>query len=461
MSEPEIFSLTGRKAIYYFGHHHPMAHTRGRSIHSRCGECEKRVEKGVSCIQNCYALCMECVPMRMKFDHLPRERFVNQDTVEEYICGICLDVLCNPAEIKSCGHVFCRQCLDKLPQKKCPFDNRNFVADKVQSSSYLQYKILGLTVWCQHHDAGCDYANALARTLWHELSECAYRPMKCTDCNTRYVASEATNHHQNLCPSRSVSCEMCSKSMTARQLEQHVCPLEPISCPNTCGENIERQKLHDHIGLDCPLEKVVCGYVGCQKRVKRKRLATHRKKYKEEHLKLLDGYVKQVEEEKKALQTKVSQLEAEIKRLQDLRAQDDTTSSDEEKSIVDEDNYEVVDEDELIKITRHPHQLRVSQWRGGIICSCCDLPRHMMFICQRGCDFNICNDCVNETALDPSPSDTVVRIADHPHDLDFKSDLVDRVCDKCFSSMNIGHECLQCAYDICLPCLTKIYLDRM
>ena len=54
-----------------------------------------------------------------------KKAFINKESMEETVCGICLDP-CNViarATLRICGHAFCRQCLKLLIQhkiRKCP-----------------------------------------------------------------------------------------------------------------------------------------------------------------------------------------------------------------------------------------------------------------------------------------------------------------------------------------------------
>lgn len=48
------------------------------------------------------------------------ERFVDYN--KSFICGICEKVVEDPVEL-TCHHLFCRHCVENLPQKQCFVDS--------------------------------------------------------------------------------------------------------------------------------------------------------------------------------------------------------------------------------------------------------------------------------------------------------------------------------------------------
>ena len=41
--------------------------------------------------------------------------FPDQDSAKAYFeCAICLELLKDPVQVRSCGHLFCRSCIDEL-----------------------------------------------------------------------------------------------------------------------------------------------------------------------------------------------------------------------------------------------------------------------------------------------------------------------------------------------------------
>lgn len=52
------------------------------------------------------------------------ERFASSDNLEDFKCGICLEIFENPIMISICEHVYCRQCIDDWlkTDTSCPED---------------------------------------------------------------------------------------------------------------------------------------------------------------------------------------------------------------------------------------------------------------------------------------------------------------------------------------------------
>ena len=68
---------------------------------------------------------------------------------------------------------------------------------------------------------------------------------------------------------------------------KELCPEIVVSCPNECGiTNMARKYLLEHRG-GCPLEKVVCGFPGCEIQLRRDELKRHDEDYQLQHLQLL------------------------------------------------------------------------------------------------------------------------------------------------------------------------------
>lgn len=65
---------------------------------------------------------------------------------KEFYCSICLEEFSSELDYRhpivlSCGHTFCRYCLQFLPSKKCPFDNQFFNLSKTPIN-YLLLQLL-------------------------------------------------------------------------------------------------------------------------------------------------------------------------------------------------------------------------------------------------------------------------------------------------------------------------------
>src|SRR6218665_2843888 len=54
----------------------------------------------------------------------------------DLVCSICLDVMHDPARLKTCEHTFCRMCIELVLQSpaesRCPIDRTLFTSDSVR-----------------------------------------------------------------------------------------------------------------------------------------------------------------------------------------------------------------------------------------------------------------------------------------------------------------------------------------
>eukprot|EP00455_Lapot_gusevi_P055597 TRINITY_DN9059_c0_g1_i2.p1 TRINITY_DN9059_c0_g1~~TRINITY_DN9059_c0_g1_i2.p1 ORF type:complete len:238 (-),score=12.87 TRINITY_DN9059_c0_g1_i2:72-689(-) len=201
-------------------------------------------------------------------------------------------------------------------------------------------------------------------------------------------------------------------------------------------------------------------------------MAAHCEKYKEQHLKLMNDYVKDLEDERKrfqeTMQTQQKQiwkLEAEIKRLQKQKApipKEPVPILDTQYQNDEDDDGKTYDDwiQDQVKIVLHPHALSPCTLQSSVCASCGDTISGSVYRCAWGCRFHMCNNCVLAAPLDELPSG-LAKVGDlHPHFLQFQKGLVDRVCDVCFEAMEAGHTCPECTFDVCMSCLTQVYLGR-
>lgn len=185
-----------------------------------------------------------------------KDRFISQ--VEDYICGICLNVYRNAMTLQ-CGHTFCHGCIQNINRCAiCRASTNDFVPDYSK-----RMHILGLTVKCSHED--CPITDSL-RAIHHHEQVCDYKLVACNDCKTD-IQHKNFSSHALVCEERKIPCEACLKLYPKHSLSNHLCPQAHVSCElcKWTGKRID-QEHHDKECMNrviaCPLARYGCTFTG-------------------------------------------------------------------------------------------------------------------------------------------------------------------------------------------------------
>ncbi|RWS14234.1 E3 ubiquitin-protein ligase NRDP1-like protein [Dinothrombium tinctorium] len=108
------------------------------------------------------------------------KRFENLGELEdELICSICLGVFDDPYILASCGHTFCKQCIDQWFEEKrnCPNDGISvgFYRELLPAPIPLKNIIAKLKIRCDYEEKGCQQI-VQVQNLSKHCEECEYRP---------------------------------------------------------------------------------------------------------------------------------------------------------------------------------------------------------------------------------------------------------------------------------------------
>ena len=228
---------------------------------------------------------------------------------DDYLCGICMDVLQEPQATECCGQHYCRDCLEKsfrrrkdrrvsnaTATKQCPHcrtDNFNHI-----KYLPLERKIKDLKVYCQNRYKGCVDRVRLGDVKSHK-QKCGYATVSCPNsCGDQLLRKQRQLHLDKVCKRRDVRCQYCGKmGMFYRITELHLkkCLKCPLPCDKKCGKvKIKREDMKQHKSV-CPLEPVKCPYqeVGCPETVTRKDLESHEANSTQQHLsQLMSAHIK-------------------------------------------------------------------------------------------------------------------------------------------------------------------------
>ena len=233
---------------------------------------------------------------------------------EDLICAVCHELL-KETQQTPCGHLFCKQCLEKVESNsgnrleypynpfrsaysyklehiKCP-TCRAACTEGVFNDRNTDRKVKNLQVACTN--GSCEWKGSFCELDDHKTGRgckgCEYEPVPCTlGCGKKIVRKDLEGHKQRVCTLRPAVCKYCQWLGTYLALLNHypTCSEYPISCPNRCGENgIVLRNMESHLE-ECPEQKVACPYsnLGCKTLTKRRVLETHMEASKDQHLKL-------------------------------------------------------------------------------------------------------------------------------------------------------------------------------
>lgn len=191
--------------------------------------------------------------------------FVGQleDYLKELECPICRSIVSEPL-LTSCGHLFCRECHDKLkkpmkycykrPQKEqccCPVCTQDHTT---MEDKFTDRRVNNLKVKCTNHEAGCEWVGSIGDEGQHRVKQdgCGYEEIPCTHGCGVTIRRMAQQAHSGECPMRPHNCEYCGdegpyQCITGDHLE--TCRRYPVQCPNGCQEKLPREEVLHEIRL--------------------------------------------------------------------------------------------------------------------------------------------------------------------------------------------------------------------
>jgi len=206
---------------------------------------------------------------------------------DDFICSICLSLLCEPCQSSCCGHHFCKACAEEVQKSKknnqCPLCRNTPLM--VTVDLFHKRKLNQSVVHCPRKRDGCWWKGKLGKVEEHLSAgqlqgECQYVEVNCLLCHKNVMRDVLHRHMSYLCPKRTVSCEYCGTKSTYEEItKQHfdVCLNYPLFCPNHCSSDvIQRRQMSDHLNV-CPEQEVACTFskAGCGVKLLRKQLQQH------------------------------------------------------------------------------------------------------------------------------------------------------------------------------------------
>ncbi|XP_068731079.1 TNF receptor-associated factor 4-like [Montipora capricornis] len=148
---------------------------------------------------------------------------------DDLLCPICHLPLKRPVQTESCGHRFCRQCIDRhfTSQERnrqpltCPMDQTLSRQQDIFSDRATERKILSLIIKCP--SKGCQWTGELRAKNTH-LTHCPHEVVSCTNdgCRATLPRRALQEHLTSTCDHRIICCSYCDTSHHAFSTEVHI-----------------------------------------------------------------------------------------------------------------------------------------------------------------------------------------------------------------------------------------------
>lgn len=196
----------------------------------------------------------------------------------KFHCAICTHVAFAPPNLP-CGHLYCRTCVERVPDARCPQCRESFSRYALPSvNMFVQREIWQLRVKCRKSSSGCPWTDAMGTT--HRNIEghervCTYRSAKCGACQTSVMVKDVAAH-PNQCHARLVRCTDCQQHMKYSEYVRHRTPpsaqlqLQEVApcqssrlCPHRCSTHgritvLPTRDMDTHEKTTCTLRRLRC-----------------------------------------------------------------------------------------------------------------------------------------------------------------------------------------------------------
>ncbi|XP_054152778.1 protein zyg-11 homolog A-like [Oppia nitens] len=134
-------------------------------------------------------------------------RFVGstKQQLDELLCGICREIVCQPIVVQCCQQLFCTDCIKEWLDKQttCPYDRKQLTSEQLTLPPRILVNLLSnLKIKCDFSDKGCPLVTTV-QLLAEHTANCPYNVQQCRRCLSNYTTGAQQPSEHN-----------CLKSMT-------------------------------------------------------------------------------------------------------------------------------------------------------------------------------------------------------------------------------------------------------
>ena len=273
------------------------------------------------------------------------------DTVHDnFYCKKCTLVARRLTYTSCCGESYCHACIADIQQqdKSCPeCGHQNFSTMKPLKH---QRQMDCLKVKCSMRGRGCDWLGTLGQLDAHldpDQDNCQYVDIECPlNCLQTIPKNKLEQHVSMECVKRDSVCQYCHFKATYEvMVDTHwpVCIYFPLQCPNFCGVTCERHVMEDHMRM-CRLEEVECEFsgVGCDGMFRREDQEEHTRQNNQKHLAMTATTSVKMNQK---LQQKLLEQEEKLQEQEEkLQEQEEKLQEQEEKLLEQEEKQQEQEE---------------------------------------------------------------------------------------------------------------------
>jgi hypothetical protein len=205
----------------------------------------------------------------------------SKPSIKEYICKIC-NYIGDDLYSDPCGHSFCYKCI--LPYINtfgvCPIENNTLSVQDLIKAPFIDNIINKHHIYCPNKNAGCEWIDTIIKRNLH-IDNCSYELVDCKylGCSLKIMRKDELNHLIK-CDYSLSCCDLCRSPILKKDIQQHLddeCLYTEITCPQSCGLNIIRSQIENHIKHYCDLSIVPCDFkeYNCDELIFKKDKKTH------------------------------------------------------------------------------------------------------------------------------------------------------------------------------------------
>nr|CAG8560450.1 9128_t:CDS:2 [Entrophospora candida] len=195
-----------------------------------------------------------------------------ETTNSNLICCICRTPFVEPVVLESCGHTFCKLCINQSitsTKSICPIDRSPLSDTKNQlkpASKLIVNMVNELLVYCPNRELGCSHVGERQLIHSHIKDDCMYLEIQCCleECKEIFLRKDLSKHIEKCLPKIVDDCELCNlkkKSFSSKDLQVSS---ENFICQD-CHSAFSQSQFSQHI-KQCPVKVVSClhSQFGCK-----------------------------------------------------------------------------------------------------------------------------------------------------------------------------------------------------